>query len=51
VHLSNIHRREEWRHHSYVSAVAEVVIAGAGPEGYRMAVNYLIASLTGELAG
>lgn len=41
VHLSNIHRREEFRHHSYVSAVAEVVIAGAGPQGYLFAVQYL----------
>ncbi|MFN3008302.1 type II 3-dehydroquinate dehydratase [Mycolicibacterium wolinskyi] len=41
VHLSNIHRREAFRHHSYVSAVAEVVIAGAGPAGYEYAVRYL----------
>lgn len=41
VHLSNIHKREEFRHHSYVSAVAEVVVAGAGPLGYRLAVDYL----------
>lgn len=41
VHLSNVHRREEFRHHSYVSPVAEVVIAGAGPLGYRLAVEYL----------
>ena len=51
VHLSNIHRREEWRHHSYVSAVAEVVIAGAGPAGYQMAVNHLIENVIGELPG
>ncbi|MDR3660036.1 MAG: type II 3-dehydroquinate dehydratase [Mycobacterium sp.] len=41
VHLSNIHRREAFRHHSYVSAVAEVVIAGAGPLGYQLAVRYM----------
>ena len=41
VHLSNIHRREPFRHHSYVSAVAEMVVAGAGPEGYAAAVRYL----------
>lgn len=40
VHLSNIHRREAFRHHSYVSAVADVVIAGAGPVGYELAVRY-----------
>ena len=36
VHLSNIHRRESFRHHSYVSAVAEMVVAGAGAEGYAV---------------
>ena len=41
VHLSNVHRREPFRHHSYVSAVAEAVIAGAGPRGYEFAVRYL----------
>lgn len=41
VHLSNIHAREEFRHHSYVSAVADMVVAGAGPLGYDMAVRYL----------
>lgn len=41
VHLSNVARRETFRHHSYVSAVAEAVIAGAGPLGYEFAVRYL----------
>ncbi|KAD4060136.1 type II 3-dehydroquinate dehydratase [Arthrobacter yangruifuii] len=44
VHLSNIHRREEFRHHSFVSAVAQAVICGAGISGYRLAVEYLIES-------
>lgn len=46
VHLSNVHRREPFRHHSYVSAVAEVVIAGAGPLGYRFAVQHLAGRLS-----
>ncbi|CAJ1584729.1 type II 3-dehydroquinate dehydratase [[Mycobacterium] wendilense] len=41
VHLSNVARREAFRHHSYVSAVADAVIAGAGPLGYEFAVRYL----------
>ncbi|MBX7450551.1 type II 3-dehydroquinate dehydratase [Mycolicibacterium sp. 3033] len=41
VHLSNIHAREQFRHHSYVSPVADMVVAGAGPLGYEMAVRYL----------
>ena len=41
VHLSNIHKREAFRHHSYVSPVAEMVVAGAGPLGYEMAVRFL----------
>jgi 3-dehydroquinate dehydratase II len=46
VHLSNIHRREPFRHHSYVSAVADMVIAGAGAEGYAAAVRYLAQGVT-----
>ncbi|WP_284162576.1 type II 3-dehydroquinate dehydratase [Frigidibacter sp. SD6-1] len=38
VHISNIHRRESFRHHSYVSARAEAVIAGAGIQGYEFAI-------------
>lgn len=45
VHLSNVHRREQFRHHSYVSAVAEMVVAGAGPLGYEYAVRYLAGGL------
>jgi 3-dehydroquinate dehydratase-2 len=42
VHLSNVHRREEFRRHSYVSGVAVGVIAGLGAEGYRAALRYLL---------
>jgi 3-dehydroquinate dehydratase-2 len=45
VHISNVHRREEFRHHSYVSGIADVVIAGAGINGYAYAVRQLIAVL------
>lgn len=48
VHLSNIHKREEFRHHSFVSPVAEVVVAGAGPLGYELAVRYLADRLGGN---
>jgi len=41
VHITNIHRRESFRHRSYVSGVADMVIAGAGVLGYQLAVQYL----------
>jgi 3-dehydroquinate dehydratase-2 len=46
VHISNVHRREPFRHHSYISAVADAVIVGAGIDGYRLAVDHLAARLT-----
>lgn len=46
VHITNIHKRESFRHHSYVSQRAEGVIAGFGPEGYRFAVMRLATLLT-----
>ncbi len=39
VHLSNIHRREAFRHHSYISARADAVIAGCGAQGYELALS------------
>lgn len=39
VHISNIHKREAFRHHSYVSLRAEGVIAGCGTEGYLLALR------------
>ncbi|GGM19292.1 type II 3-dehydroquinate dehydratase [Pseudomonas asuensis] len=40
VHLSNVHQRETFRHHSYVSPIAVGVLCGFGVTGYRMAIEY-----------
>jgi 3-dehydroquinate dehydratase II len=47
VHITNIHAREEFRRHSYVSGVAKAVLAGFGIDGYVLAINGL-AALTGK---
>jgi len=39
VHISNIHKREAFRHHSFVSSRADGVIAGCGTEGYLLALR------------
>jgi len=41
VHLSNIHKREAFRHHSYISRRADGVIAGLGSQGYLLALDTL----------
>lgn len=41
VHISNIHRRETFRHHSYVSTVASGIIVGCGTQGYVLALHRL----------
>ena len=41
VHITNVHAREEFRHHSYISAVASGVIVGLGVEGYVLALSWL----------
>ncbi|MGW9020373.1 type II 3-dehydroquinate dehydratase [Leucobacter chromiiresistens] len=47
VHLSNVHAREAFRHHSYVSDIAACVIVGCGVQGYEFAVRR-IAALLGD---
>lgn len=42
VHLSNVHAREPFRHHSYFSDIAVGVICGLGHEGYRLALECLL---------
>ena len=44
VHLSNVYKREEFRHHSYLSSMAQGVIAGLGAFGYEAAVQHALAS-------
>lgn len=44
VHISNVHAREPFRHHSYISPIATAVIAGAGIAGYAYAIDYLCTS-------
>lgn len=41
VHISNVHKREEFRHHSHISAVAVGVIVGLGVQGYPLALRWL----------
>ena len=43
VHISNVHARVDFRHHSYLSAVATGVIVGLGVQGYLLALRYLAA--------
>ena len=45
VHISNVHQREEFRHHSYISGVATGVIVGLGIEGYVLALSWLSSKL------
>ena len=47
VHLSNVHAREEFRQHSYISGVAAGVIVGCGIQGYDFAVRRLASLLAG----
>lgn len=42
VHISNVYAREEFRHKSYLSAIAQGVIVGLGAEGYTLACDYFL---------
>lgn len=42
VHITNIHAREKFRHHSFVSARANAVIAGCGTQGYAFALRHIV---------
>jgi 3-dehydroquinate dehydratase-2 len=46
VHLSNVHRREPFRHHSYFSDIAEGVIVGLGAQGYYLALQFALSRAT-----
>ena len=48
VHLSNVHAREPFRHHSYLSDKAVGVICGLGPDGYEFALNAAVRRLHAE---
>lgn len=45
VHISNIHQREAFRHHSYLSDIAKGVICGLGTDGYRFAIDFALKNL------
>ena len=42
VHISNVHKRETFRHHSYLSDIAHGVIVGLGTDGYRLALRHAL---------
>jgi len=48
VHISNIHKREAFRHHSHISARADGVIVGCGTEGYGLALQRMKTLLAGK---
>ena len=51
VHLSNVHKREPFRHHSYFSDIAEGVIVGLGAKGYQLALDAALERLSAPPRG
>jgi 3-dehydroquinate dehydratase-2 len=51
IHLSNVHRRESFRHHSYFSDVAEGVVCGFGWKGYLFALEFALDRLASQSRG
>lgn len=51
VHLSNVHRREAFRHHSFFSDLADAVISGCGAQGYELALRHAAQRLTQATGG
>ena len=51
VHISNVYKREEFRHHSYIADIAIVHVVGEGVTGYSTAVERLISVITGQAEG
>ncbi len=47
VHISNVHARESFRYHSYISAIASGIIVGMGVEGYPLALRWIAGRATG----
>jgi len=45
VHISNVHQREAFRHHSFLSAIAKAVICGCGTDGYRLAIDFSLKNI------
>jgi 3-dehydroquinate dehydratase II len=45
IHISNVHKREAFRHHSYLSDIAVGLIVGLGPQGYDLAAQYALEHL------
>jgi 3-dehydroquinate dehydratase-2 len=46
VHISNVHKREAFRHHSFLSEIAAGVIVGLGVNGYRLALQHVLSLRT-----